>query len=167
MSNETYLQSAAAGRDDLQAVIRRHLTAENAHDLDGTLDTLHRDCVFRDHATGQVWHGRTGAADHYRQWWDAFDVTVVRGEGQRAYWASEDTYVAQVTWRGPHIGTYLGIPATGIAIDHPFVVFVTFRDGLMAGEEFFYDLASLLRQLGVDRLPELASLRHRNPRANS
>ncbi len=40
MSNETYLQSAAMSRDDLQAVIRRHLTAENAHDLDGTLDTL-------------------------------------------------------------------------------------------------------------------------------
>ena len=93
MSNETYLQSAAMSRDDLQAVIRRHLTAENAHDLDGTLDTLHSDCVFRDHATGQVWHGRPGAADHYRQWWDAFDLTVVRGEGQRAYWASDDTYV--------------------------------------------------------------------------
>jgi hypothetical protein len=31
-------------------------------------------------------------------------VAVTRGEGQRAYWASEDTYVVQVTLRGPHVG---------------------------------------------------------------
>lgn len=160
MSNEA-LQAAAATRRELQDLIRRHLTAENGHDLDGTLDTLHEQCVFRDHATGQTWHGRPGAADHYRQWWRAFDLMVVRGEGQSAWWASDDTYVAQVTWRGQHVGDFLGIAATGKTIEHPFVVFVTVRDGLMAGEEFFYDLASLLKQLGVDRLPEVARLSHR------
>ena len=80
-------------------LIIRHLTAENAHDLEGTLATLHRDCVFEDHATGQVWHGHEGASAHYRQWWQAFDVKVVRGLSQSAYWASADTYVAQATWR--------------------------------------------------------------------
>lgn len=161
MSDESYLQSAAATRADLADLVRRHLTAENAHDLDGTLATLHEQCVFRDHATGQAWKGKSGAADHYRHWWRAFDLTVTRGEGQGAWWGGDDTYVAQATWRGRHIGEFLGVAPTGTSIVHPFVVFVTFRDGLMAGEEFFYDLASLLKQLGSDRLPELARLSHR------
>ena len=34
-------------------LLYRHLEAENAQDLEGTLATLHPDCVFEDHATGQ------------------------------------------------------------------------------------------------------------------
>jgi steroid delta-isomerase-like uncharacterized protein len=148
---------------DLAVLIRRHLAAENAHDLDGTLATLHSECIFRDHATGQVWHG---AAEHYQQWWRTFDVTVERQSGQAAFWAAgssgrDHVYVAQATWRGVHIGDFMGIAATRRPIMQPFVVFVAFKDGLMAGEEFFYDLASLLRQLGVDRLPEVAALEYR------
>lgn len=37
-----------------------------------------------------------------------------------------------------------------------FAVFVPFRDGLMAGERFYYDLDGLLRQLGAVR-PTLAA----------
>jgi predicted ester cyclase len=36
---------------------------------------------------------------------------------------------------------------TGRQIRFPFVVFVTFKDGLLAGERFVYDMAGLLRQL--------------------
>ena len=39
----------------LAALIGRHLTAENAQDLPGTLATLHPDCRFEDLATGQTW----------------------------------------------------------------------------------------------------------------
>src|SRR3546814_8895038 len=34
-------------------MLLRHLAAENAHDMAGTLATVHPDCVFRDFATGQ------------------------------------------------------------------------------------------------------------------
>lgn len=143
------------------ALLQRHLAAENSHDLEGTLATLHEECVFADHATGQVWRGRAGAADHYRQWWETFDVTVKRGAGQSAYWASEDAYVAQATWHGRHIGNFLGLAPSRTLVTQAFVVFVTFKDGLMNGETFYYDLASMLRQLGAERVPELALLKHR------
>lgn len=148
-------------KQEFAALLQRHLAAENSHDLDGTLATLHPECRFADHATGQVWHGRAGAADHYRQWWRSFDVAVSRDVHQSAYWASDNVYVAEATWHGTHIGEFLALPATGKAIVQPFVVFVTFKDGLMGGETFYYDLASLIRQLGVERMPELSSLRHR------
>ncbi len=51
---------------DLANLVRRHLTAENAQDLPGTLATLHPDCRFDDFATGQSWSGHAGAAAHYR-----------------------------------------------------------------------------------------------------
>lgn len=139
----------------------RHLEAENAHDLEGTLATLHQDCVFRDHATGQIWNGRDGAAAHYRQWWDCFDVEVVRQKEQSAGWLGDDVYAAEATWIGTHSGNFLGVPATGRPISQAFVVFVAFKDGLMSEERFHYDLASLMRQIGIDAVPSLSGLPYR------
>ena len=146
---------------DLLALIRRHLEAENAHDLEGTLATLHPDCRFDDVATGQSWFGHDGAAAHYRQWWTTFDVEVRRGEGQRPYTTVDDVYIGEATWHGRHIGRFLGIEPTGKEIVQPFIVILSFRDGLMLGERFHYDLASLLRQIGPDPIPTLARLDHR------
>jgi predicted ester cyclase len=58
-------------------------------------------------------------------------------------------YVTQGRFDGTHIGPFLGIPATGKAASFRFAVFVTFRDGLMSGERFYYDLAGLFRQIGA------------------
>jgi len=145
----------------LADLVGRHLTAENAQDLDGTLATLHPVCRFDDLATGQVWLGRDGAAAHYRQWWTTFDVTVRRGPGQRASWSEDGAYLAEATWHGLHIGSFLGHQATGRPIVQPFVVVLTFQDGLMLSERFHYDLGSLLRQIGPDPFPELSALPHR------
>jgi steroid delta-isomerase-like uncharacterized protein len=142
----------------------RHLTAENAHDLEGTLATLHPDCLFYDHATQQRWHGHAGAEAHYRQHWASFDTTVERAEGQVSLWKDDDIYVAQAVWRGTHIGPFMDVAPTGKSFEHPFTVFVTFRDGLMHSEEFFYDLASLVEKLGGEGVAALHSLPYRNER---
>ena len=147
---------------DLLALIRRHLEAENAHDLAGTLATLHPDCRFDDFATGQSWSGHEGAAAHYRQWWTTFDVEVRRGEGQRPYTTADDVYIGEATWHGRHIGRFLGIEPTSRTIVQPFIVILSFRDGLMLGERFHYDLASLMRQITADPIPAVAELDHRN-----
>ncbi|HSH99975.1 MAG TPA: ester cyclase [Reyranella sp.] len=146
---------------DLAALVRRHLEAENAHDLDGTLATLHPECEFHDFATGQHWRGHAGAAAHYRQWWDTFDVEVRRGPGQQPYVTTDEFYVAEATWHGRHVGPFLGLAPSGRRFTQPFVVILSFRDRLMSGERFHYDLASLLRQIGADPIPGVAGLAHR------
>jgi steroid delta-isomerase-like uncharacterized protein len=146
---------------DLLSLVRRHLEAENAHDLEGTLATLHPECRFDDFATGQSWFGHQGAAAHYRHWWTTFDVEVRRGEGQQRYIASDDAHISEATWHGRHIGRYLGIEPTGRTIVQPFIVILSFRDGLMLGERFHYDLASLVRQIGPDPIPALNELKYR------
>jgi steroid delta-isomerase-like uncharacterized protein len=142
-------------REELEALVRRHLAAENAHDLAGTLATLHEDCVFEDVATFQVFRGRRGAEAYYRQWWDAFGVTVERAPGGARYWTEDGTYIAEAQYRGRHRGPFFGVAPTGREIEFRFVVILGFRDGLMAGERFYYDLARLLRQIGAEKLPAL------------
>lgn len=144
--------------ESLQALVMRHLEAENRHDLEATLATLHPACVFEDRALGLRLAGRAGAARYYRLWWDAFGVTVERPDDGAAYWTTDGIYVAEAAYRGRHDGPFLGIDSTGRSIVLRFTVFVTFRDGLMAGERFYYDLAGLLRQLGADHLPDAAAL---------
>ena len=132
-----------------ETLVNRHLAAENAHRYEETLETLHEQCRFEDRALGIAYEGRQGAAAYYRQWWDAFGLEV---RGERRHWAS-DTMIAEALYTGIHRGEFLGIPPTGRTISLPVAVIIGFRDGLMSGERFYYDLTTLLRQLGVDHLP--------------
>ncbi len=141
----------------LQPLLHRHLAAENAHDLPGTLATLHPDCLFEDVATGQTWHGHAGAAAHYLHWWNAFGVTVSREAQDRSFWCEDGSCVSQATFSGRHVGDFFGLAPTGQDISFRFAVFIGFRDGLMLSERFYYDLAGLTRQLGATGLPALAA----------
>ena len=133
-----------------QEVLRRHLEAENNLRMEETLATLTEACLFEDRALGTVYHGREGAREYYRLWWDALGVRVVGGT---RHVTTDGKLISEAVYRGLHRGTFLGIPPTGRAIELQFVVLVSFRDGLMAGERFYYDLTGLLRQLGVTTLP--------------
>lgn len=137
-------------RAEIESLLQRHIAAENQHTMEATLATLHEDCVFEDVATGQVFRGRAGAEAYYRQWWSAFDVTASRAPGQKSYWTEDGSYIAEATFRGVHHGAFLGVAPSFRAIELPFVVIVAFRDGLMAGERFYYDLGTLMRQIGAE-----------------
>lgn len=133
-----------------QAIARRHLEMENAYRLQDTLDTLTPDCVFEDMALGERPQGHAGAAAYYQRWWKGFpDLTWV--PQRRAF--TEDGVVSELIVKGTHKGEYLDIEPTGRTIELPVAIFVSFADGRMASERLYYDLATLLRQLGVESLP--------------
>jgi steroid delta-isomerase-like uncharacterized protein len=134
--------------DDLFELLDRHLAAENAHDLAGTLATLTDDCEFVDNALGMRWSGHDGAARHYTMWWSAFDIEVA---GERLHMA-DGSAVAETTWTGTHVGEFMGIAPTGRSVELTVAVVVGFRDGRMSGERFYWDAAGLARQLGVDAI---------------
>jgi steroid delta-isomerase-like uncharacterized protein len=145
-------------RSENQEVLARHLAAENRHDLAGTLATVHPDCVFEDAPLGLCLRGHRGAERHYRLWWSAFGNTVDGGE---LHWVGNDRVIGDAVFTGTHRGAFCGIAATGRPIRLPFVVFVGFRDGLLASERFVYDLNGLLAQLGQpawDVLPVAAGV---------
>lgn len=136
-----------------QDVVRRHVEAETYHRMDETLETLTEDCIFDDRALRRVWHGRAGARDYYRMWWDAFGIRPETG-GRHA--AGEDLLVVETDFIGTHVGTFLGVAPTGKEVSVPMAIFVTFDKGLLSGERFYWNPADLLSQIGVPtayRLP--------------
>jgi steroid delta-isomerase-like uncharacterized protein len=136
-----------------QQLLRTHMQAENAHRMEETLATLTPDCLFEDLALGKVFRGHAGAREYYQTWWDAFSTTA---HPEHVYYTNEGFAVAEVHFQGSHTGSFLGIAPTGHAVDLPSAIFVTFRDGLMAGERMYWDVATLLRQLGVSSFPQRA-----------
>ena len=133
-----------------QQLLRTHMQAENTHRMEETLATLTPDCLFEDLALGQVFRGHAGARAYYQTWWDAFSTTA---HPEHVYYTDQDFAVAEVHFQGIHTGAFLGIAPTGRAVDLPTAIFVSFRDGLMAGERMYWDVATLLRQLGVPSFP--------------
>jgi hypothetical protein len=141
-------------RGDFGRLIISHVEAENAHNIDATLATLHPDCVYEDVPTGRVFRGHVGAQQYYREWWNAFGVLVAPDEKGRLYWADDGTHVAESRFLGRHIGAFQGIAPTLLPVEIRFVVFVTFKDGLLLGERFYYDQAGIFVQIGAVRLRE-------------
>jgi hypothetical protein len=129
---------------DNRRVLAEHLAAENRHDMQSTLATLHPECVFVDEPLGLRLVGHRGAEQHYRLWWNAFSNTVDGGE---LHWVGDDLLIASSAFVGTHTGDFCGIAPTGRRMRLPFVVFVHFRDRLLASERFVYDLNGLLLQL--------------------
>jgi predicted ester cyclase len=84
-------------------------------------------------------------------WWSAFSPSVEPLEG---HWTTDGIYVAEVHFRGTHTGHFLGIPPTDNQLDLPVVIIVTgFPSGLLGGERMYWDMGTLLRQLGIEGLP--------------
>ena len=61
--------------------------------------------------------------------------------------AAADRVAVRLRFRGTHSGDFLGIPATGRAVEYASYEFYRVADGLIAEEWICSDLASLLRQL--------------------
>jgi len=127
-------------------VLLRHVKAETEHRMEETLATLTEDCVFEDHAFGKIWNGREGARDYYRLWWDAFGITP---HTSARHVPTPDLMIVETRFKGRHKGPFLGVAPTGRAVDVPMTIFVTMKDGLMTGERFYWNLGTLLEQIGV------------------
>jgi len=149
------MSAEVSNAEKIANTLRRHVAAEMARNEGETVSTLTPDCVFEDKTLKRRWSGREGAAEYYRMWWDAFQNTVaVDG----SHITATGVVVAEVRFVGVHRGTFLGIPATERPIDLPVVIVVTgFRDGLMTGERLYWDLGTLMEQLGVTTLPRLSA----------
>jgi SnoaL-like polyketide cyclase len=82
-------------------------------------------------------------AAYEMQFFSAFPDLAPEDEGM-AY--ADDAIAVWGTLRGTSRGEWLGVPPGGGAFTVPFANIVPFRDGLMAGEIIYFDLATLCEQ---------------------
>ena len=58
-----------------------------------------------------------------------------------------DRLIVETRFIGSHRGRWRNLAPSGRPIDLPVAIVVGFRDGLMSGERFYYDRATLLAQI--------------------
>jgi steroid delta-isomerase-like uncharacterized protein len=129
------------------AEINAHLAAENAQDLHALLDGMTDDCfnlVVPD--PHRLYAGPEEVARRYRGLWATFpDLNV---QMRRIVSVQENTAVSEHTLSGTHLGSLFGVPGTGRHVEVETAVVWDVVDGRIRGETVYFDVATMLRQIG-------------------
>ncbi len=133
-------------RDDMHRLFERHREAEAARDLDAILDTFVESCFLETVPLGLRGEGKVAARTAYEGYFTAFPDLAPDDQGVAF---GDDVIVAWGTLKGTSGGDWLGVPPTGRSFAVPFANVAPFRDGLMAGESIYFDLATLCEQAGL------------------
>lgn len=124
-----------------------HREAEAARDIDAILETFVTDCFLETTPLGLRAEGREAVKAAYEhQFFSAFPDIAPEDEGMA--WG-DDVVVVWGTLRGTSQGDWLGVPPGGGSFAVPFANVVPFKDGLMEGEQIYFDLATLCQQAGL------------------
>jgi steroid delta-isomerase-like uncharacterized protein len=136
------------------ALVEQHVRLENAHDLEGVLQTFGSTARYDDEAWGEHYEGGNGVRQFYEQLMKALpdlEIEVVRRH------VTDDAVLLEVMIRGTHLGEWRGLPATERRVELPLCGVYTFdAEDRLAGERIYYDRGTVLRQLGVFHEPQSA-----------
>jgi steroid delta-isomerase-like uncharacterized protein len=127
--------------------IHEHLAAETAQDLDALLEGMTSDCfnlVIPD--PHRLYAGPEEVARRYRGLWATFPDLKV--EMRRIVSVQENVAVSEHTLSGTHRGSLFGVPATGKHVEVETAVVWDIVDGRIRGETVYFDVATMLRQVG-------------------
>ena len=91
--------------------------------------------------------GPAQTAERYRKHWEGLSDFTVRV--RRILCADETCVVTENEWRGTHLRTFMGWPATGKPVRMRAIVVWHFKGDDLWGETIFFDNASLLQQIGA------------------
>ena len=136
---------------DLQATpaanvepVRAGFEAFNAGDVEGCMARIAPDLIINLAELPEPQHGQEVWRQGFEMMKHAFPDLQANIED---IVAAQDKVAVRVRFRGTHSGEFLGIPATGRAIEYVSHEFYRIADGLIAEEWICSDMATLLGQL--------------------
>jgi steroid delta-isomerase-like uncharacterized protein len=133
--------------EKMRSLFETHRDAEAARDYEGILATFVEDCFLETQALGLRSEGRAAVRKTYEEgYFTAFPNLEPEDEG-RAF--GDRVMVVWGTLRGTSGGEWMGVPPSGRSFAVPFANVTPFRDGLMAGESIYFDLATLCEQAAL------------------
>ena len=133
-------------RDEMLSLFEAHREAEAARDFDAILETFVDDCFLETVPLGVRAEGKVAARAAYEGFFTAFPDLSPDDQGMAL---GDDVIVVWGALRGTSGGSWLGIPAGGGSFVVPFANVAPFKDGLLAGESIYFDLATLCEQAGI------------------
>ena len=125
---------------------QRHVLAENRRSIEGLLETLCGEPIYKIMATNATFKGREQVAQFYTGLFDG--VPDAAFELVNAF-IGEEGVVEESILRGTHRGVLFGVLPTGREIALPLTIVFPILGGRIMGERLYFDLATLARELGV------------------
>lgn len=142
---------------DAAALVRAAHEAFNARDFDRVEEIVAADFEHTNVATGETFHGPEGMKRFERGWIQAFSDAGTEIVGLHG---GDDFAVVEFIGRGIHDGPLASpggeIPPTGRRIETRFCEVFEARDGRLVRGRIYFDLATMLGQLGLMPAPEAA-----------
>ncbi len=141
---------------DHAGTMRRLYDLMNAGDVDGFGDALADDFVDHEELPGLA-PTKAGVKAFFRMYFAAFPDLRMDAEDVLP---SGDKVVARVRATGTHQGEFMGMPATGKAVDVQLIDIIRFGDDGLAREHWgVFDTMAMMQQLGAvpDGPPALTS----------
>jgi steroid delta-isomerase-like uncharacterized protein len=149
-------RAVAERRDAMAAEIHSHLAAESTQDLRALLAGMTEDCynlVLCD--PSPLYRGPEAVARRYRGLWAALPDLQVRL--RRIVAIDGELAVTEHTLSGTHRGPLFGVAPTGRRVRVNTVVIWEFAGERIRGETVYFDVATVLRQVGALVLPGAGS----------
>lgn len=120
--------------------------AKNRQDVGAAMRFLHPDMVLETPAFGTVARGHAENEKALTRFFGSFPDYDVSLDGHAG---DENTLVCWGTVRMTMTGDRFGVAPNGRRAELPVFILFSFKDGLVAGERFFFDLSVLCAQSGV------------------
>jgi predicted ester cyclase len=134
-------------RDEMLRLFEAHREAEAARNIDAILETFVTDCFLETMPLGLRSEGRDAVRAAYElQFFTSFPNLAPEDEGMAV---GEDVIAVWGTLRGTSRGDWLGVPPGGGTFAVAFANVVPFKQGKMAGERIYFDLATLCEQARI------------------
>jgi steroid delta-isomerase-like uncharacterized protein len=132
-------------------IARKLYESFNKHDLDSLMSLCTDDVKYTDMVTGQTFEGPAGFREASGRWMSAFPDAQVEIVNEAV---TDDFVFTEFTGRGTHTGAFaapggMSIPATGKRGELPCCEALRLRDGKIVSGRIYYDMLTLLRQLGI------------------
>jgi steroid delta-isomerase-like uncharacterized protein len=135
---------------DLIPAARGAVDAFNASDWERYKTAMTSDCVYDEVGTSRILRGVGEIIRCFQEWKQA--MPDVRGTVTNA-WATGNTVVLEITWKGTHTGPLQGptgiVPATGKQQTTRAGWVLNFDGGKIKESRHYFDMFSFMQQLGI------------------
>src|SRR3954452_3717291 len=125
------------------------MESENRHEFDVTLGTFEHP-RYEIIPIGDVYDGAEEVSRYFKETRTAFPDQ--RNELIALHHA-DDAVIVEFWLRGTHEGSFRGLPATGRSFECRMTAFFLFEEDRLVGERVYFDVGTIMRQLGVAHDP--------------
>ena len=130
-------------RDRRESVVKKHVEAENRHDVAASIATFHTP-RYEVMPMGIVHDGEQAVGELLSSMFKGFpDFTVDIIKTHH----SDDAVILEIRLKGTHLGDWAGLKPTGQTMNIPVACIFDFDEDRLVCEKVYFDMTTLMNQL--------------------